>query len=157
MLASTALLVHCVVVTTIFFLIVACFPVSRAAPHGILPHAPETQPTPGARILAADLQVYDCPDEETVEIFDNTTALSLGLGVATMLTGEKRAGGHEGTWYEDKLRTLLVEYCEENRRGVHHRCVYLPYTEAQSKVIFRRRWRVAQRLIGLGHSRWFVW
>ncbi|CAM9174776.1 unnamed protein product [Hapterophycus canaliculatus] len=47
-----------------------------------------------------------------------------------MVTGEKRAGGHEGTWYEDKLAILLVEYCEEKRRGVHHRYVTSQNTTA---------------------------
>lgn len=101
----------------------------------LLLHESETQQTPGARILAADQQIYDCPEEETVEAFDNTTALSLGLGIAKILTGKKRAGGTEGTWYGDKLADLLVEYCEEKQRGVHHRCVCLEKTENEAQSV----------------------
>ncbi|CAM9215650.1 unnamed protein product, partial [Scytosiphon promiscuus] len=90
---------------------------------GILLRESETQRTQGARISALDPRIYDCPDEETVEAFDNTTALSLGLGVVTILTGKERAGGDDGSWYEDKLANLLVEFCEEKRRGLHHRYV----------------------------------
>lgn len=88
----------------------------------------DKQQTAPRRILA-DLQ-YDCAahnisDEDTVEAFDSTTRLSLGAGVARILTGNKRAGGEEGTWYEDKLASLLVELCEEEQRDVHHRYVYV--------------------------------
>lgn len=68
-----------------------------------------------------DCAANEIPDEDTVESFDNTTALSLGNRVARVLTGSKRAGGEEGTWYKDKLASLLVEYCEEEQQGIHHR------------------------------------
>ncbi len=75
--------------------------------------------------LSPDIQ-DDCAareqsEEDTVEAFDNTTALSLGSWVARVLTGKRRAGGEEGTWYKDQLASLLVEYCEEQQRSVHHR------------------------------------
>lgn len=84
---------------------------------------------PAPRQILADL-LHDCAahnisDEDTVETFDSTTTLSLGTGVARILTGQKRAGGEEGTWYEDQLASLLVEFCEEEQRGVHHRYVYI--------------------------------
>lgn len=86
------------------------------------------QQTAPRRILA-DL-LHDCAahgisDDDTVEAFDNTATLSLGIGVARILTGKKRAGGEEGTWYEDKLASLLVEFCEEEQRGVHNRYVHI--------------------------------
>lgn len=70
--------------------------------------------------------LHDCTasglsDEDTVEAFDNMTTLSLGSQVASLLTGRRRAGGEEGTWYEDKLATLLIEYCEEEQQSIHHR------------------------------------
>lgn len=75
--------------------------------------------------LSADIlnncAAQEISDEDTVEALDNTTALSLGSWVAKVLTGKRRAGGEEGTWYEDQLASLLIEYCEEQQRSVHHR------------------------------------
>lgn len=68
-----------------------------------------------------DCAANDISDEDIVEAFDNTTTLSLGNRVARILTGRNRVGGEEGTWYEDTLATLLVEYCEEEQQSVHHR------------------------------------
>lgn len=69
-----------------------------------------------------DCAAYAISDEEIVAAIDNPT-LSLGLSVVDVLTGTKRSGGKEGTWYEDTLTSLLVEYCEEAQRSVHHRYV----------------------------------
>lgn len=71
--------------------------------------------------ILSDCVAEEISDEDTVEAFDNTTALPLGSWVVRILTGKKRAGGEEGTWYEDQLASLLVEYCEEEQQSVHHR------------------------------------
>lgn len=75
----------------------------------------------GAADTLSDCAANEIPDEGAVEAFDNTTTLSLGNRVARILTGRSRAGGEEGTWYEDTLATLLVEYCEEGQQSIHHR------------------------------------
>lgn len=123
------------VTTTAVLLVVFSSSSAAAVADGVLLYKPEQQgSTPEtrrqaqtARMLAVayDLR-YDCAahnisDEGAVEAFDNTTTLLLGLGIARILTGNRRAGGPEGTWYEDTLTNLLVEYCEEEERGVHHR------------------------------------
>jgi len=75
--------------------------------------------------LSADVlnhcAAQEISDEDTVEAFDNTTALSLGSWVVRVLTGKRRAGGEEGTWYKHQLASLLVEHCEEQQRSNHHR------------------------------------
>eukprot|EP00903_Cladosiphon_okamuranus_P017043 g15708.t1 len=78
---------------------------------------------PGTADTRNDCAANGISDEDAVEAFDNTTALSLGNWVARILTGRSRAGGEGGTWYEDTLATLLVEYCEEEQQGIHHRYV----------------------------------
>ena len=75
----------------------------------------------GAAGTLNDCAANNITDEGTVQAFDNTTTLSLGKSVARFLAGRARAGGEEGTWYEDTLATLLVEYCEEEQQSVHHR------------------------------------
>lgn len=122
------------VTTTAMLLVVTLSALAAAVADGVLLYKPEQGSTPDTRrqaqtarmlVAATNLQ-YDCAahnisDKEAVEAFDNTTTLSLGLGIARILTGNRRAGGQEGTWYEDTLTNLLVEYCEEEERGVHHR------------------------------------
>lgn len=85
----------------------------------------QARPRRFSELSAADT-VNDCAannisDEYTVKAYDNTTTLSLGNIVARVLTGKSRAGGEEGTWYQDTLATLLVEYCEEEQQSIHHR------------------------------------
>ncbi|CAM9428615.1 unnamed protein product [Ectocarpus fasciculatus] len=124
------------VTTTAMLLVVTSSASMAAVADGVLLYKPEQGLTPETRrqaqtarmLTTANNLQYDCAahnisDEEAVEAFDNTTTLSLGLGIARILTGNRRAGGQEGTWYEDTLTNLLVEYCEEEERGVHHRYV----------------------------------
>lgn len=75
----------------------------------------------GTADTLGDCAANNVSDEYTVEAFDNTTTLSLGNIVARVLTGRSRAGGEDGTWYQDTLATLLVEYCEEEQQSIHHR------------------------------------
>lgn len=84
----------------------------------------------GQQIILADVDdaldescaARGIPDEDAVSVVGNTY-LPLGATVANVLTGEKRAGAGGGTWYEDTLEGLLIEYCEESRQDIHPRYV----------------------------------
>lgn len=91
----------------------------------LIPAAQDRQQTQKRRLVANDVEycaAYGISDEEDVTVVKNTT-LSLGMGVTNALTGKKRAGGEGGTWYEDTLASLVVEYCVEAQKSVHHRYV----------------------------------
>lgn len=86
------------------------------------------RPSPATRGLEIDQDecgVYGMPSEFIVAATENRE-LPLGTSVTKILTGPSRAGGNGGnggTWYEETLSSLLVEYCAETQQSVHHRYV----------------------------------